>query len=130
MTTQPISADIADGTIYYPDHSENSGDIDWQEHPVFAGVFLKHLIQGAQSNGLFSSHLVKIKPHCFLDSHCHDKQMELHEIIEGEGVCQLLDVSRAYSVGITAVIPQGTMHKVMAGEQGLTMLAKFFPALL
>lgn len=28
------------------------------------------------------------------------------------------------------VIPKGTKHKVVAGENGLILLAKFFPALM
>lgn len=130
METRINPTNIANGTIHYSDHSKNISDIEWVEHPKFKGVYLKHMIKGANTNGLFSSHLVKIDPNCFLDTHCHEEQWELHEVIEGEGTCQLIDKNFDYHLGKMTVIPKGAKHKVQAGKNGLTLLAKFFPALL
>jgi quercetin dioxygenase-like cupin family protein len=124
------SANIANGTIHYPGHSENISEIEWVEHPKFKGVYLKHLIKGANTNGQFSSHLVKIDPNCSLDTHCHEEQWELHEVIEGQGVCNLIEETVSYHRGKIAVIPKGANHKVQASNNGLTLFAKFIPALL
>ncbi len=130
MDTKINSVDVANGTIHYSDHSEKISEIEWTEHPKFKGVYLKHLITGANTNGHFSSHLVKIDPNCVLDTHCHEKQWELHEIIEGQGTCQLGEKTVDYHLGRMAVIPMRVNHKVQADPNGLIMFAKFFPALL
>jgi quercetin dioxygenase-like cupin family protein len=36
----------------------------------------------------------------------------------------------AYKPGVIAVIPKGKVHKVVAGESGLVILATFLPALV
>ncbi len=130
METETISMNIANGTIHYSDRSENILDVEWSKHPNFKGVYLKHMIKGADTNGLFSSHLVKIEPHDCLETHCHENQLELHEVIEGDGSCQLIEETFGYHLGKMAVIPKGKSHMVQAGENGLTLLAKFFPAML
>jgi len=130
METKMISTNIANGTIHYSDRSENISDVEWARHLSFKGVYLKHMINGVDTNGLFSSHLVKIDPDCCLEKHCHENQLELHEVIEGDGLCQLIDDTFNYHLGKMAVIPKGENHMVQAGKNGLTLLAKFFPALL
>ena len=130
METATISTNIANGTVHYTDRSENISAVEWAKHPNFKGVYLKHMIKSADTGGLFSSHLVKIDPDCSLENHCHENQLELHEVIEGDGVCQLFKERVAYHLGQMAVIPKGESHMVQAGKNGLTLLAKFFPALL
>lgn len=130
METKLISTIIANGTVHYTDRSENFSDVEWAKHPKFKGVYLKHMIRGADTGGLFSSHLVKIAPNCCLESHCHENQLELHEVAEGDGLCQLIEERFSYHLGKMAIIPKGENHMVQAGENGLTLLAKFFPALL
>ena len=130
METKMISTYIANGTIHYFDRSENISDVEWARHPGFKGVYLKHMIKGADTSGLFSSHLVKIEPNCCLETHCHENQLELHEVIEGDGLCQLIEDTFDYHLGKMAVIPKKETHMVQAGVNGLILLAKFFPALL
>ena len=130
METKIISANIANGTIHYYDRSENISNVAWAKHPKFKGVYLKNLIIGADTEGLFSSHLVKIDPDCRLETHCHENQLELHEVIEGNGSCQLIGDLFDYHPGKMTVIPKGENHRVQAGEKGLTLIAKFFPAAL
>jgi len=130
MKTQTIAANIDSGTIYYANRSKKSAELQWAEHPNFKGVYLKHLIKGGDTDGHFSSHLVKIDPNCCLETHCHENQLELHEIIEGEGIFHLNQKAFAYHPGKMAVIPMGENHRVQAGKQGVTLLAKFFPALV
>ena len=130
MAIKINSTNITNGTVHYTDHVDNISEIDWNEHPKFKGVYIKNIIQGFNSDGHFSSHLVKIDPNCSLETHNHEDHWELHEIIEGNGTCQLLDGTVDYHLGQMTVIPMGVKHKVQAGENGLTLFAKFFPALL
>lgn len=129
METKKFAANIANGTVHHYDHSDNISGVEWTKHPGFRGVYLKHIIRGADTEGLFSSHLVRIDPGCCLEKHCHENQLELHEVIEGDGSCQLSEHSFEYHLGKMAVIPKGINHRVQAGGQGLILLAKFFPAL-
>lgn len=130
MEAKDISACLANGGITLWDRTAEGGDISWKEHPKFKGVFLKHLITGADTEGKLSCHLVRVDPHCLLDEHEHPEQWELHEVIRGKGVFLMNFRETAYRVGSMAVIPPGTRHKVLTGKDGLVLLAKFFPTLL
>ncbi|MDP3479516.1 MAG: cupin domain-containing protein [Desulfoprunum sp.] len=118
------------GVVHYLQRVEEMAGIDWTDHPAFFGVRLKHLIRGVDTDRRFSAHLVQIAPHCALADHNHAGQWELHEVLAGQGSCRLQEEVFAYHPGKMAVIPQGVAHSVEAGEEGLTMLATFFPALL
>ncbi len=130
METREFSACMANGTIAYLDRDEAVGHIEWIEHPKFKGVFLKHLVKGADTDGQLSCHLVKLDPGCVLEEHTHESQWELHEVIAGEGDCILGAKALPYHPGRMTVIPKGTPHQVAAKGEGLVLLAKFFPALL
>jgi len=103
---------------------------DWNPHPKFKGVYLKHLITGSLTNQVFSSHIVRIDPDCTLDEHIHEGKMELHEVMRGSGVCILEEKEFDYSPGDCTIIPADKKHKVIASGDGLILLAKFMPALL
>ncbi len=130
MKTKNIAACINNGTITFTDKVIQVEAINWVAHPSFEGVYLKHLIRGADTEGQLSCHMVKIDPGCILETHTHAEQWELHEVIEGEGHCILDGGSLPYAAGRMMVIPRDTPHAVTAGENGLVLLAKFFPALL
>lgn len=128
MKAEIHSSNIANGTVHYSNRTEKISDVEWVKHPKFKGVYLKNMIKGFDTDNLFSSHLVKIDPGCSLEPHCHGNQIELHEVIEGTGTCKLCENVFDYHFGKMAVIPQGENHSVHAGEGGLILLAKFFPA--
>jgi len=50
--------------------------------------------------------------------------------MEGNGQCFIEGREFIYSPGDCAIIPSGTVHKVVASEEGLILFAKFTPALL
>ena len=104
--------------------------LPWKAHPVFAGVALKHLVTAVDTDGALSCHLVRLDPGATLASHVHAGQWELHEVVAGEGTAGLAEATVAYQPGVAAVIPRGVAHAVTAGEAGLCLFAKFFPALL
>lgn len=107
-----------------------SSETPYTPHKVFAGVYMKHLVTGAQTDGRFSSHLIKVDPNGVLDTHVHATQIEVHQVLAGSGDCTLDDKSRLYVPGSVAVIPQNVPHKIVAGPEGIYLLAQFTPALL
>jgi quercetin dioxygenase-like cupin family protein len=130
MEMKEIVASMANGAITYLDREDATEKIPWNQHAKFKGVYLKHLIKGADTDGKLSCHMVRIDPDAILDEHIHENQWELHEVIAGEGKF-LLDLKETpYYPGSMGMIPRGTNHKVVAGKSGMVLLAKFFPALI
>ncbi|HML23802.1 MAG TPA: cupin domain-containing protein [Aggregatilinea sp.] len=129
MTLAPIANCMDNGTITAAGETIRTEDIDWQQHPTYKGVHLKHLVRGESTNGQLSCHMVKVDPGCTLELHTHAAQWELHEVIDGAGICTLDGSVIPYAPGQVTVIPCGTPHAVTAESDGLVMLAKFFPAL-
>jgi len=118
------------GKLYINDECIDIGNLIWHEHPDFKGVFLKHLIIGKNTKNCLSCHLVKINPNCGIGIHKHKGKTELHEIISGNGYCMIEQNKFDYQKGIIGFIPADKNHSVKSGDNGLLLLAKFFPALL
>lgn len=118
------------GKLYSESQSETNSTKSWNAHPKFKGVFLKNIITGSQTGGTFSAHLVKVEPGGVLDEHTHPGISELHEVVKGNGNFFLNNKEVKYKTGDYAIIPCDTKHKVVAGEKGLCLFAKFFPALI
>lgn len=104
--------------------------LEWNYHGAFKGVALKHLVMGDQTEGKLSCHLVRIEAGCEIGDHIHESNWELHEVVGGTGTCFLGDKKVEYEAGISAVIPEGKPHRVVAGDEDLYILAKFVPALV
>ncbi len=104
-------------------------NIPWSVHPTFEGVELKHIITSKETNGQFSYHLVRIAPNKSIYNHIHETQLETHEVISGSGVCINNGTAIPYETGTISIMPAGIPHEVNAGEDGLYLFAKFFPAL-
>ncbi len=128
MEPGSLAAHLANGTLNTLAQAECVSNRPWTPHPKFAGVYLKLLVAGADTDNRLSCHIVKIDPGAALSEHVHAGQWELHEVIEGEGVARLAEREFPYHPGQMTVIPQGISHQVVAGENGLVLLAKFFPA--
>ncbi len=117
------------GQLKLPHTTIDFSTLNWIEHPVFKGVQLKHIVTASQTDGQFSFHLVQIAPNQKIGEHIHEQQLETHEVIAGKGVCINDGVNIPYEVGTISIFPTGVKHEVIAGEEGLFLLAKFFPAL-
>jgi quercetin dioxygenase-like cupin family protein len=130
MKTENLISNFEKGNTHLLAASISNVEKQWNPHPKFKGVYLKHIITGGQTDNRFSSHIVKIDPNCILDEHIHDGKTELHEVIEGKAICYLNGTRVIYSPGDCTVIPDNIKHKVEAGENGLILYAKFVPALL
>ena len=118
-----------EGTLIIPEKTKNFAEIVWSKHPAFEGVELKHIITGADTNGEFSYHLVRIAPGKAIKTHIHETQLETHEVIEGSGICINDKTEISYKPGVITILPAKVPHEVTAGKDGLYLFAKFFPAL-
>lgn len=117
------------GKLSLPDGEKSFTDMEWSKHPTFEGVELKHILTAKDTSGKFSYHLVRIAPNKSIKNHIHEIQMETHEVIFGTGLCVNNGVELPYEPGIVSVFDAGIPHEVNAGEEGLCLFAKFFPAL-
>lgn len=124
-----IFENFENGKIFVSGKTVDADAIPWSPHAKFEGVALKHIITAKDTNGGFSFHIVRIMPHMKIGMHVHETQLETHEVIGGNGTCCLVGEKLAYDTGNIAVIPAGAQHEVQAGEEGLLIFAKFFPAL-
>jgi quercetin dioxygenase-like cupin family protein len=125
-----LLASFCDGTVACADGCVPSSDLTWNAHPAFHGVALKHLVPGRASGGRFSVHLVRVDGGCSLREHAHQENWELHQVVEGAGVCRFAGQSVTYAPGVCGVLPAGVAHEVQAGPDGLCLLAVFTPALV
>ena len=130
MTPETMSI-LAEGRcVLTPDGETDAAALPWNAHPTFPGVRLKHLVTGASTAGALSCHIVRLEPGSCLETHVHEGQWELHEVVAGSGTAGLPGREAEYRPGVVAVIPRGTAHQVTAGPSGLCLFAKFFPALV
>ncbi len=120
----------SEGKFAVPGREVLFDKVPWEKHSAFDGVELKHIVTEDMSGGKFSFHLVKIAPGKKIGSHIHEGQTETHEVIAGSGICINDGVSIDYEAGVISVFPAGAVHEVTAGENGLYLFAKFFPASL
>ena len=65
-----------------------------------------------------------------IGGHIHAGKMELHEVMAGAGRCAIGEETVDCAPGTIAYIPDDIHHRVMAGDGGLELLAKFSPALI
>ncbi|MBC3798140.1 cupin domain-containing protein [Acetobacterium tundrae] len=72
--------------------------------------------------------LVRIAPNKSIKNHIHEKQLETHEVVGGSGTCINDGTRIEYETGIISMMPAGIEHAVTAGDDGLYLFAKFFPA--
>ncbi len=122
--------EINEGNVYFTKSDININDLDWNAHPSFEGVYLKHLVKGDKTDNKFSCHIVKIKAGFQIGEHIHKDNWELHEPIEGVGKGFVEGKEIIYKLGVSAVIPEGVKHSIVAGDNDLYLLAKFVPALV
>ena len=116
------------GKLSLPTTVIDFDSLPWNKHPVFEGVELKNIITSAQTNGEFSFHLVRIAPNKKIGLHVHEKQLETHEVISGSGICINDGVELKYEPGTISIMSMNVKHEVIAGEEGMCLFAKFFPA--
>lgn len=129
MKTTHIGKYFDKGRLSLPEGDVRFETLPWAPHPVYEGVVLKHLVRGAFSEGRFSYHLVRIMPGMKIGMHVHEGQVETHEVLAGAGVCLNNGVMLNYAPGVISIFAADTAHEIVAGEEGLFLFARFFPAL-
>lgn len=117
------------GVLAVPNYTKEFSAIPWTQHPAFEGVELKHIVTAQDTDGQFSYHLVRIAANKSILNHIHKKQLETHEVIGGSGTCVNAGQTIPYQPGTLSIMPAGIEHEVVAGDDGLYLFAKFFPAL-
>ena len=130
MKTAVETTPFETGSVSGSAGKRKTESIAWTPHPAFAGVSMKHLVTGADTNGTSSVHLVRVNPGCCIGDHIHDGKTEIHQVVSGEGRCLVEEREIEYGEGVVAVIPADRPHSVVADEPGLFLLAVFSPALL
>ena len=125
-----FSGRILGGKMVFVDGEANAGDLQWNPHGEFKGVFLKHLIKGDSTQGKFSYHLVKILEGCEIGDHIHEGKWEVHEVAGGVGRGVMNGVEIVYEPGVVVAVPDGVVHRIASGKGDLYILAKFISALL
>ncbi|QJB55772.1 cupin [Pseudodesulfovibrio sp. zrk46] len=121
---------FSSGIIAQGNSIKDAKNLSWNPHPSNAGVSLKHLVTGSETDGRFSVHLVKLDAGAEIGEHVHENHWELHEVAGGDGVCLLEMGITSYGPGDINVLPENIKHYIKAGENGLLLMAKFIPALL
>lgn len=117
------------GKLSLPGKTVDFEEIPWEPHAKFEGVELKHLVRACHTNGDFSFHLVRVAPGKKIGLHVHERQLETHEVMAGAGVCVNDWAELEYRPGTVSIFPRNVPHEVRAGDEGLILFAKFFPAL-
>ena len=130
MKTAVETTPFETGSVSGSAGKRKTESIAWTPHPAFAGVSMKHLVTGADTNGTSSVHLVRVNPGCCIGDHIHDGKTEIHQVVSGDGRCLVEEREIEYGEGVVAVIPADRQHSVVADEPGLFLLAVFSPALL
>lgn len=114
-----------DGTLAHAGQRTDIGLCAWNAHKDFPGVFLKNVVSTAQTAGLCTCHLVRIDPGCKIGMHAHPSSLELHEVMQGSGVCVTEEGEIPYAPGTLSILPCNAPHEVRAGKEGLRLFAKF-----
>lgn len=130
MEQDDISEPFKQGSLLLPGIEVRAMEKPWYSHPAWDGVFLKDLVTANETGGAFSYHLVRVEPNGEVADHDHETQWEWNVVLAGSG--SFLVDGAAVPVagpGQTFVTPPRTHHTVSAGDDELSLLALFVPAL-
>ncbi|MGD9638513.1 MAG: cupin domain-containing protein [Alphaproteobacteria bacterium] len=116
------------GEVHKVEGKVLTDELDWKEHPKFKNVFLKDYVAGKDTEYTLSCHIVRIVSGYSIGNHIHEKEVEIHQVVKGEGVCIFGDKEIAYKPGVVAIVPKGLPHSINA-KTDLYILANFAPAL-
>ncbi|MDL2215688.1 cupin [Ruminococcaceae bacterium OttesenSCG-928-N02] len=124
-----VKTEFETGMLITATGQKNAKETAYIPHASFQGVSLKLLTGAQDTDGAVSVHLVRVEPHCCLETHTHPQNLEIHKVVAGSGVAEIGTCTGPYHAGALGVIPMGVPHKVTAGADGLYILATFSPAL-
>ena len=113
------------GTLLAGETTYALAEHPWQPHKEYPGVFLKTLVSTEHTGGLCTCHMVRIEADHAILLHTHPGSLELHEVLQGSGICYMNNMATPYKPGTVGVIPANTPHEVKADGSGLWLFAKF-----
>ncbi|HIH03811.1 MAG TPA: cupin domain-containing protein [Methanoregulaceae archaeon] len=130
MEQRGISEPFEQGAVLFPGLEFRAMEKPWYSHPARNGVFLKDPVTTKETGGAFSYHLVRVSRNCEVADHDHELQWVWNVVPAGKGSF-LVDGREApvAQPGQTVVTPPRTHHTVSAGNDELSLLAPFVPAL-
>jgi len=117
------------GTVLFPDLEVRAAEKPWYASPTWKGVFLKDLVTGKETGGAFSYHLMRVERNSEIPDHAHETQWSWNVVLGGTGLFVLGGRRVPVEVGQTFVTPPQVHHAVSAGDDELSLLAIFVPAL-
>jgi quercetin dioxygenase-like cupin family protein len=118
------------GVVFFPGLKTEEIPRSWYSHHKCKGVFLKDLVTGKETAGTFSYHIVHIAKDCEVKDHDHEMQWEWNLVISGRGVFVIGDKEVTMVPGQTFVTPPKIHHAVKAGDEDVSFMALFVPALV
>jgi quercetin dioxygenase-like cupin family protein len=102
-------------------------EVAWSDHSKYTGVRAKVLV-GADTNAVFSTHLVQLAPGASIDMHGHSDALETMYCVAGAGVSTIEGESHPFVVGTSMHAPLGVPHELRnTGDETLEMLCIFSP---
>jgi len=129
MENRNLAALFELGAVISPTQEIDAADRPWYSLPGSHGVFLKDMVTGKETGGKFSYHLVRIEKNCEVPDHDHETQWEWNMILRGKGTFLLGDKEVTIQPGQSFATPPKNHHTVSAGDEELSLLAVFVPAL-
>ena len=130
MDPADLSSLLENGAVIFPGHTTDAADRPWRAPPGSNGVFLKDLATGEETGGKFSYHLVRIEKNGEVADHDHETQWEWNMILRGKGTFLLGDKEVTIQPGQSFATPPKNHHTVSAGDEELSLVAVFVPALV
>ena len=84
---------------------------------------------GKETGGAFSYHLMRVERNCGIPDHGHETQWSWNVVLSGAGTFVLGGRRVPVEVGQTFITPPRVHHAVSAGDDEISLLAIFAPAL-
>ena len=98
---------------------------EWQEHPRFAGIYMKGLLTSAD-NPYASANVVRVPPGGVIGRHTHPQQVETVWIIRGDAVLTLNQTDMPMPAGQIVAIPMNLEHALRNDGETMVELLTFF----
>ena len=98
---------------------------EWQEHPRFAGIYMKGLFTSAD-NPYASANVVQVPPGGMIGRHTHPQQIETVWIIAGDAILTLEQTDMPMRAGQIISIPMDLEHALRNDSTTLVELLTFF----
>jgi len=105
----------------------NAAEVQWGDHPRFAGVQMKALLTKAD-NALANVSLVRVPLGSEVGWHLHAAQVETVYLLQGHARLTIGETDSDLLPGCLVAIPMGARHRLQSvGEEAVELLATFTP---